>query len=1043
MAEERKLVTVLFADVVGSTALGSENEPEVVRHVMGRYFERMKELAETHGGTVEKFIGDAVMVVFGVPRLHDDDAERAVRCALAMQDAMVALNQELQMNLAVRVGVNSGRAVTGGAEGVLVTGDTVNVAARLQQGAKPGEIVIGALTEELTRRAIEYQPRMPVRAKGKAEPLEAFAALRARSTVPRQTRSVASLQAPFVGRERELRLLLETFGRVRDERRPHLFTVLGVAGIGKSRLVREALAGFAEASAVRILRGRCLPYGKGITYWPIIEILQEDAGITLEDDRETALGKMERRVTSLIPDATHRRTVGNRLAVLLGLEQPTVSMGGVAATQVDLELGWAVRQYLQAVAAQQPVVTVIDDLQWAEPAVIRLLERTALRATEHPILLLCVARPELSETHPGWGSGPVNATSITLNVLSSAETSTLISRLLEVDELPSSLRQRLVERSEGNPLFCEEFLRMLIDDMRLVRVEERWRAAVEGEVRVPESIHAILAARLDGLSEGPKRTLQAASVIGERFTAGQLRALLSDTDIDLALEDLVLKGLVVEGETSAELGQLKFKHLLIRDVSYEAVPKNERAEFHARFEHYIEQELGDREAEFIDILAHHAERAFTLSREVRLSGESLQVRASRALRWNLLRAERALARSDSRVSAAAVSIAQSAAEAAQIDDSVKLRLKLLEADSLGAAGRPADVLTVAREAATMATKLGDNRAAAAAHLCAARAELRLVNVAAHDEANEAARLYRLAGDLVGETEAEMVLIQERLGHGEASHSIPDGLRLAERTKEWSAPKAYVMFAPLGVFAAFFGFAEDADRCIAEASTLADQLGLPWRFRIDLARARLARMRGTPVEARQILVRSIEAADDVGATFEAIILRRFLADVLMDLQQEVDAEAVLERALRDSEMSGERWNRAELLARRALCAVRRRELQAAERHAQSGLDATMPDDPSGDCDTHYALGQLRLAQGRDAEAETAFRDTLTTFEQMDFSVVTAEFSIGIARFLAERGKAEEARQLLDTTRAWLEKAGYTLWLDEISRIRQLAGTPSPS
>jgi hypothetical protein len=580
---------------------------------------------------------------------------------------------------------------------------------------------------------------------------------------------------------------------------------------------------------------------------------------------------------------------------------------------------------------------------------------------------------------------------------------------------------------------------MLIDDMRLVRVEERWRAAAEAtEVRVPESIHALLAARLDGLSEGPKRTLQAASVIGERFTAGQVRALLSGTEIYLALEDLVLKGLVVEGETSGELGQLRFKHLLIRDVSYETIPKNERAEFHARFEHHIEQELGDREAEFIDILAHHAERAFTLSREVRLGGESLQMRASSALKWNLLRAERALARSDSRVSAAAISIAQSAAEAAQIDDSLKLRLKLLEADSLGAAGRPTDALTAATEAAAMAAKLGDNPAAAAAHLYAARAEIRRGNVAAlRVEANEAARLYRLAGDQVGESEAEMVLVQYRLGHGEASHSIPDGLRLAERTKELSAPKAYFMFAPLGVFAAFFGFAKDADRCIVEASTLASQLGLPWRFRIDLARAHLARMRSSPAEARQILVRSIEAADDVGATFEGIILRRTLAAVLMDMHRDVDAEAVLERALRDSEMTGERWNRAELFAHRALCAVRRGDLQAAERYVQSGLDTRVPDDPSGDCETHYALGQLRLAQTRDAEAETAFRHTLTTFELMDFSVATAEISVGIARFLVERGRAAEARQLLDRTRAWLEKAGYTLWLDEISAIWQLA------
>ncbi len=268
MPEERKLITVLFADVVGSTALGGENDPEVVRSVMARYFERMKEIAERHGGTVEKFIGDAVMVVFGVPRLHDDDAERAVRAALEMREAMAGLNAELAVSLAARVGVNTGEAVTGSAEErqFLVTGDAVNVAARLQQGADVGEVVVGALTEQLTRAAIEYASREPVRAKGKPEPIPAFGAVRPRTAVPVQARGLPAMRAQLVGRQRELRLLLDTFARVSEERRAHLFTVLGSAGVGKSRLVGEALARISAASDVRVRRGRCLPYGGGITY---------------------------------------------------------------------------------------------------------------------------------------------------------------------------------------------------------------------------------------------------------------------------------------------------------------------------------------------------------------------------------------------------------------------------------------------------------------------------------------------------------------------------------------------------------------------------------------------------------------------------------------------------------------------------------------------------------------------------------------------------------------------------------------------------------
>ncbi|MDQ2953213.1 MAG: AAA family ATPase [Chloroflexota bacterium] len=260
--EQRKLVSVVFADVVGSTAFGSDTDPEAVRSVMGAYFERMKEIAELHGGTVEKFIGDAVMVVFGVPRLHDDDAERAVRAALAMSSAMTDLNRELGVSLAARIGVNSGEAVAGGGrEGqFLVTGDAVNVAARLQQGADAGEVVVGPLTESLTRSAIEYAARAPITAKGKTEPITAFRAVRPRSAVPEQARGLPAMRAQLVGRQRELRLLLDTFERVRTERRAHLFTLVGNAGIGKSRLVGELLARIAAGGEARVLRGRCLPY---------------------------------------------------------------------------------------------------------------------------------------------------------------------------------------------------------------------------------------------------------------------------------------------------------------------------------------------------------------------------------------------------------------------------------------------------------------------------------------------------------------------------------------------------------------------------------------------------------------------------------------------------------------------------------------------------------------------------------------------------------------------------------------------------------------
>ena len=348
--EQRKLVSVVFADVVGSTAFGSDNDPEAVRSVMGSYFERMKAIAETHGGTVEKFIGDAVMVVFGVPLLHDDDAERAVRAALAMRDAMTDLNAELGVSLAARVGVNSGEAVAGGGADrqFLVTGDAVNVAARLQQGADMGEVVVGSLTESLTRSAIEYAPRDAMAAKGKVEPIKAFRALRPRSAVPEQARGLPAMRAQLVGRQRELRILLDSFARVRDERRAHIFTLVGNAGIGKSRLVGEALARIAGAETARVLRGRCLPYGAGITYWPFMEIVRDDAGILGEDDRETALARLDSRTAELL--GADGGAVRARLATMLGLQRPEDALPEVIPAQVGREIGWAARQYVGAVA---------------------------------------------------------------------------------------------------------------------------------------------------------------------------------------------------------------------------------------------------------------------------------------------------------------------------------------------------------------------------------------------------------------------------------------------------------------------------------------------------------------------------------------------------------------------------------------------------------------------------------------------------------------------------------------------------------------------
>ena len=644
MPEERKLVSLVFADVVGSTAWGAQHDPEFVRSSMARYFGRMKAIAETHGGTVEKYIGDAVMVVFGVPLLHEDDAERAVRTALAMRDAIAELNQDLGIELALRVGVNTGEVVTGGGaeeRQFLVTGDAVNVVARLQSGAEPGEVVVGALTERLTRDAIAYEPREAIVAKGKPKPVPAFRALQARSAVQGSHRGPPAFLASLVGRARELRQLEESVDRATEERTGYLVSVVGNAGVGKSRLVAELLARLGQHQRTRILRGRCLAYGAGITYWPLMELIREDAGITTADDRGKALERLDTRLAALFTGEL-LTAVRSRIALLLGLEPAVAALPNVPPERIAVELSWGVQQYLGAVAALGLLVIVIDDLQWAEAAVRDVLGQLADRSSTVPVVLICVARPELLERDPSWAAGRSNATLIQIEPLGSADTRTLLERLLGIADIAPGVAELIAERSAGNPLFCEEFVRMLIEAGHLEFADGRWRSLRRvTDLPLPESIQSVVAARLDGLPQIEKTTLQRASVIGEHFPLDTLIAL--DGEVGAAPEALIRKGFFVVDRNDPSGRSLRFKHLLIRDIAYGSLAKADRATLHDRVRAQLEAEVSDRRDEFSELLAHHAAQSYLLSNELRLDEDTLRPRRAGALRWSIVAGDRSLA----------------------------------------------------------------------------------------------------------------------------------------------------------------------------------------------------------------------------------------------------------------------------------------------------------------------------------------------------------------------------------------------------------------
>ncbi|MBA3778962.1 MAG: AAA family ATPase [Chloroflexi bacterium] len=1056
MAEERKLVSVLFADIVGSTSLGHDNDPEVVRAVLARYFERVREIAEGHGGSVEKFIGDAVMAVFGVPRLHDDDAERAVRAGLAIRDAIGPLNEEVALHLEARIGISTGEAVAAVAalderQQFLVTGDVVNVAARLQQQADPGEVVVGSLTEQLTREAIEYSERAPVEAKGKPESVVAFRALRATSQLPEQARGLPQMRARLVGRGRELRLLIDTFERSRDDARAQLFTLLGNAGVGKSRLVGEFLARVGGGPSAHILRGRCLPYGTGVTYWPLLEVLQADLEVSAAQTRIEVLQRLDARLDALISDGAERLAVRSRLLVLLGLSEAPEALPDVAPAHLAAELGWGLARYLEPIAVRTPVGVVIDDLQWAEPAVIEILRGVLEKAADLPIIFVCIGRPDLLERHPTWGTGSPNATLIVLEPLTADETRTLIGRLLDVDDLPEPLRARIAEQAAGNPLFCEEFLRMLIEEGRLIRDGDRWRAAGAGslDVRVPESIHALIAARLDGLSPDAKQIVGAASVIGEQFELAQLAAITaaSDPEIEAELRALVRGGFVVPDRQSGP-GTYRFRHILLRDVAYATLPKSERARAHETFGRHLEEAAGDRREELVEILAHHAERALSLSVELRLSGAALADRARRALELALDAGDRAAERENAPALAVFVRTAR-AVEAAtgSLGRTENARLVLLEARGQAVAPNYPVAREQLQRAADLALEAGRPDLAAAAYLSLAGVLIFAAGEEEFDEmdaavASAVARFHEL-GDLPGELEARLLGLERLFAAGELTQMLEVGTSLVDAALTGgSRAVAARALRRLAGAAGWLGQTALADAFADQAAEMAGELGLVSTARwVRFTRARLAWTRGRFGEAEQACRELVAEAEEAGDGHLIVSSARLLGETLTEAGRTEEAYGAIRLALDHSVRTGERWNRTELLAQRASCATLRGDLVAAETMLAESDATVRADDLAAIGVYNSTLGQLRAAQGRDEEAEAALRLALHTIRPTEYWWWTT-LALDLAEFLVARGRAAEAASLVGEVEAKLAGSDIHLRRAQLERLEaQLAEAPA--
>ena len=595
---ERRLVSVLFADLVGFTTLSESRDAEEVRELLSTYFDTCRSLIERYGGTVEKFIGDAVMAVWGTPAAQEDDAERAVRAALDL----VAAVPELDPGLKARAGVVTGEAaVTLGAEGQgMVAGDLVNTASRVQSVAEPGTVLVGESTKRATEAAIAYEAAGSFELKGKAEPVPLFGALRVTAGRGGALKSTG-LEPPFVGRDRELRLVKELFHASGEEGKAHLVSVVGIAGTGKSRLGWEFFKYLDGVSDdVWWHRGRCLAYGEGVAYWALAEMVRGRARIVEAEEPDSARAKLLATVEAYVPDPEERRFVEPRLAHLLGVDQRSTH------ERDDLFAAW--RLFFERLAEQSPVVLVFEDMQWADASLLDFVVYLLEWSRSHPLFALVLARPELTERHPDFGKNLRNATTLSLEPLPAVAMEALLGGF--APGLPETLRAQILERAEGIPLYAVETVRMLLDRELLVREGDVYRPTGPVEtLEVPETLHALIAARLDGLPPDERRVLKQAAVLGKTFTKQALAHLsrLAEAELEPLLSSLVRKEVVSlqADPRSPERGQYGFLQDLLKRVAYETLAKRERKSLHLAAAEYLEGSRGPAEHEIVEVVASH------------------------------------------------------------------------------------------------------------------------------------------------------------------------------------------------------------------------------------------------------------------------------------------------------------------------------------------------------------------------------------------------------------------------------------------------------
>jgi class 3 adenylate cyclase/tetratricopeptide (TPR) repeat protein len=936
---ERKVATVLFADLVDSTGLVTNMDPEVVRQRVNRYFEVVAGRIEAHGGMVEKFAGDAVMAAFGVPLAHEDDAERALRAALEI----VPRVEELE--LSVRIGVESGEIVIEDGDSTFATGEAVNLAARLQQAARPGEILLGPAARRLAASTIEADDAGAIDVKGRAEPLWTWRALR----VARDSGRLAA--TPFVGREAELELLENSVSRASRDRRAQLVTIFGEPGMGKTRLITEFTAGLER---VTTLSGRTLPYGEGVTYWPIASMIKASAGITDDDPANDAFEKLRLSCES--------EAVADLLAVALGV------LGAAEGERTPEQLNWAALRWAEQLADAQPLVLVFEDVHWAEEPLLDLIEHLVRSLQTSPVLVVALARPELLDCRPSWGGGIRSASAIDLAPLGGSESQELAEALLSEGEVPAAQRALVLERAEGNPLFLEEIAHALRDG--------------RGLRGIPDTLQALIAARIDGLASDEKQLLQSGALIGRVFWRGALESLEPDLAVAELLEGLLARELLVAEDRSTISGDLafRFKHGLIRDVAYAGMSKARRAQEHQAFAAWVGRRARD---ELAEIRAHHLDRAAYLLAELQgavpeelahSAAEALEEAGRRALRRGALAvARRTLLR------------------AVELEPSAERRYFAAHA-----AWRLADVPTVRDEAEEV---LAEARAAGLPDI-EGRALVLLADLALHAD-GDVARAHDLADEALAalpedaltglyDAHALITTIYWWLGNGEgATRHAEAMLDLAQR-----AGRPELESLAQTQLSAIAGVCGDVDRAVAlleQAEALAETSGSREAMGYALAvhGRRFEEAQGELDDAEDYLRRALDIFDEIGAAGRHGWTLSNLAFVYRQRGELAEAEKTFREAVSRLRRTHEQGFLVEAERGLAEVLVERGKVDEADRLVAEAERRVGRGDVWTRASLLHARGLVLVAQGRAVEGEEAFRAALEIIEPTMYAILTRE------------------------------------------------------